>query len=191
MSYDFCLVPAGEGDPAPRAREWLRESETGELNPGARDPAKEERKEALAWTVGELGLGYERFQFNHVEIASLRKITLEEARERFRHIELNGPLDGSGVQIILHDDMATLTVPYSHDPQSSPRVFDEVWRCLAAMVEEGDLRVYDPQLDRALELEKDREIVTSAYDRVVRRIPDLVRNSRPNDADRKPWWKFW
>jgi hypothetical protein len=39
-------------------------------------------------------------------------ITEDEARVRFRHIELNGADDGNGIQITLSDDTADITVPY-------------------------------------------------------------------------------
>jgi hypothetical protein len=45
----------------------------------------------------------------------------DEARVRYRHVELNGPENGNGIQITLYDDNASITIPYWHQPEAPAR----------------------------------------------------------------------
>jgi len=188
MSYDFHLVPQTTAeDPVEAARAWLERDEH-EINPGPPVPEKEERKKRLARLLVESNPELEPFSFGFSEIAKTYNWTEDEARVRFRHVELNGPEDGNGIQITLYDDTADIAVPYWHQPEAAGAVFDEIWRYLTILVEEGGLMVYDPQLDRILDLTSDRDEVLKTYSGVVASMPDIAANATTR---RTPWWKFW
>ena len=62
----------------------------------------------------------EVFQFGYEEIAEFEKITVKQARRKYRHLELNGPEEGTnGIQITLFDDEASraLELPGDYQPR--------------------------------------------------------------------------
>ncbi len=190
MSYDFQLLRVSDGrDPTEQARAYLESTAEEEvLNPGPPDPAKEERKRALAAALRATNPGLEEFSFDHAEIARLEGITEAEARERYRHVELNGPEDGNGIQIELFDDSATVTVPYWHHATDAEPVFAEIWGYLGVLEREGGYRTYDPQLDRVLELERDRPAALAAY---ARGLEVTFAAAKQLIEPKRPWWRFW
>jgi hypothetical protein len=188
MSYDFHLVPrTSTGDVVARARALL-EAQSEEVNPGPVVPAKEAKKRQLADALIEANPQLESFAFGYSEIATQFGISEDEARTRYRHIELNGPEGGNGIQITISDDLADITVPYWHRPEAAAPVFDEIWAYLRILERKGDFCVYDPQLDKIIDLAADREAVLARYGRVVAEMPQIVADS---PLVKKPWWKFW
>jgi hypothetical protein len=119
----------------------------------------------------------EPFPFGYPTIAAKYGITEAEARIRYRHIELNGPDDGNGIQITLYDDTADINIAYWHQPPEAETVFLEVWGYLQILEQEGGFAVYDPQLDRLLDLTSDRQAVVQRYGKVVARMPEIIAES--------------
>lgn len=145
MSYDFHLfMPEPGVDPLVTAQ---TEEESEEINPGPPVPAKEARKQAIADTLMNADPALKVFQFGLEEIARFENIRVEEAKVRFRHIELNGPEDGPGIQIQLFDDSASLTVPYWHKDQKAQAVFGQIWDYLKVIQRVAGYQIFDPQLD--------------------------------------------
>jgi hypothetical protein len=170
MSYDFRLFMSQPGvDPLVTAQ-----SETGdedeEINLGPAVPAKEARKQSIAAALMNVNPAMQIFQFGFKEIARRQSITLEEAKERFRHLELNGSEDSNGIQVTLFDDTASLSVPYWHRDKKAKLVFLEIWSYLKAIQEEAGYQIYDPQLECIIDLPLDLEKATSCYANVVGRI---------------------
>jgi hypothetical protein len=151
---------------------------------GAPDPLKEARKRRIADRLRAITPQFEPFKLDYQRIAVSQGISEEEARRRFRHIELDGPKNGSGVHITLFDDTAVLTVPYWHEGLGANKVFKEVWQYLLIFEKEG-FQPYDPQLGRLLNLDVEFENVLRNYVSVTGRfLPSTA-------APRKPWWKIW
>jgi hypothetical protein len=188
MSYDFHLVQRStSNDPLAEARSLL-EQDNEDINPGPPSPEKEERKAKLAKLLIESNPNLTPFEFGFADIAKKYGWTEEEARVKFRHIELNGPEDSNGIQITLYDNKADITVPYWHQPEAAANVFEEIWRYLAILIENGGFAVYDPQLDRILNLSMDRDDVLQKYGGVLSRMPSIIETS---EHQKQPWWKFW
>jgi hypothetical protein len=189
MSYDLHLFRCAKGaDPEASARASY-ESGSEDVNPGPGDPRHEEHKKQISDALMKVNAALQPFVFDHSEIAQLEQIAVDEARRRWRHIELNGPEDGNGIQINLHDETASLTVPYWHRHESARTVWDEIWRYLRILERDGGFRTYDPQLDRVLDLDADVIPVREMYAQGVT-FTDSVAGER-NVSPRKPWWKFW
>jgi len=189
MSYDLYLLQRVPGeDPLETAAAQL-DSESEEINPGPLDPAAEARKEMLSRALMNANSSLERFQFGYAEIAASGGISEEEARIRYRHVELNGPEDGNGIQISLHDDHASITIPFWHQPPAANQAFDEIWRYLRVLQETGGFFIYDPQLDCVIDLDTDREAVINEYSGVVAKIPQMIE--RAESQTQRPWWKLW
>lgn len=183
MSYDFrlCLPQAGR---SPEEIATADEEELGVTDPV---PAKEERKRRISAALIARNPRLEPFAFGFDEIARLEKITVEEAKKKYRHIELNGPLEESnGIQITLFDDEASVTVPYWHEGAAARRVFEEIWSYLEIIEREGGFFTYDPQIDRVLDLRRDFEASLGCY----AGASDAIAEQFP-PKQKKPWWQFW
>ena len=177
MSYDFHLVPDKNTDDVLAEVHARFEHQEEEINPGPLIPEKEEWKNWLAGLLIKSNPNLRPFEFGFSAIARKYNWTEEEAHVRFRHIELNGPDDGNGIQITLYDESADITVPYWHQPEAAVVVFDEIWKYLTILADNGNLAVYDPQLDRILDLAKDQGEVVQRYGTVVEKVPDIIKTS--------------
>src|SRR5262249_36294380 len=156
MSYDFYLFERRPGiDPLVTARA-AQERDTEDIDPGPQLPAKEARKKSIATALINANPALEPFPLGFEEIAKSRGISVAEAKEKFRYLELNGPEDGNGIQITLFDDCASLTVPYWHQGEDAKKVFSELWGYLSVIQQAASgYEIYDPQLDCIINLSSD------------------------------------
>ena len=76
-----------------------------------------------------------------------------------------------------------------YKPVAAGGAFDEIWRYLRVLSESGGFFIYDPQLERVLNLEDDRPEAVDTYGSVVTGIPQLNERSKPQP--KRPWWKLW
>ncbi len=192
MSYGINLVrlPIGT-DPQTIASASEAMDEETELNPGQPDPASEEWKRQLVRTLQAINPLLEAFPFDFDELARTEHITEDEARRRFRHVELNGSDQSTGIQITLFDSTATLTVPFWHHGEAAQRVWREIWSYLAVLAREGGLQAYDPQLERVLTLSTDFDAVIKRYDHGVVATDEVAAGMSESPPAPRPWWKFW
>jgi hypothetical protein len=165
--------------------------EEAELNPGPPSPAKEERKRILSTALSALNPRLQAFPFDYADLGRVQHIDEEEARKRFRHIELNGSEDGNGIQVTLADDTATITIPYWHHGAAALETFTEVWAYLTLLERDGGLRPFDPQLERPLVLESDLEAVLAKYAEGVAFTDKIAAEYRAKAIPPKPWWRLW
>jgi len=169
MSYDLHLFKPESGVDPLEAIERLFEDdeESEEINVGAPVPEKELRKRALAQVLINLKPKLEVFEFGFKELAETDGITEDEAREKYRHLELNGAEDGNGIQITLLDDTADITVPYWHKGDAAKETFQEIWSYLTLLEKEGGFVTYDPQLEKILNLSADLPLAIETYESVA------------------------
>ena len=188
MSYDFHLLRIAPGEDADEVFGRMIEAAEGQGNTRPLDPEKEARKRRIADALIAADPQLEPFRLRHDQIATHLGISEEEARLRYRHIELNGPENGPGIQITLEDDSATVTIPYWHEGGAAASAFERLWADLRVLSADGNFQVYDPQLGRVLDLDADRRAVLDRYTKVV----GLTRTPLDGAVVRKrPWWKFW
>ncbi len=168
MSYDFRLFKrrAGE-DPHVTAQ---RDFEEFAATPP--DPQKEALKRRVAYALIAHNPKLEVFQFDYDEIARHEKIPVEQARLKYRHLELNGPEeDSSGIQITLFDDDASVTVPFWHKGNKATDTFRKIWSYLEIISRETGYLIYDPQIDRVFEPAIGFEDALASYSGVVTGAP--------------------
>jgi GNAT superfamily N-acetyltransferase len=139
------------------------------------DPQKEALKRRVADALIAQNSHLRLCHFNFDQIARFEHISAEEARRRHRHLELNGPEDGNGVQIILRDDEATATVPFWHTGEKAAEAFLELWRYLEIIRRETGYLVYDLQIGRMLAPIEDCTEALVRYNQIVR----SAREPRP------------
>ena len=184
MSYDIYLFKPRDGESIEDAYERVIEGEDGGPTPDT-----EALKERLAGALIGYGTGLERFEFDYALIAESYEMTEEDAQTEFRHIELNSPEGGSGVQITIEDESATILIPYWHQADAARGVFDEVLQYLKVFEREAAYVAYDPQLEKPLDPSTDLAEAIAVYSGVTETIP--FTSSEADPEDRKPWWKFW
>ena len=185
MSYDFRLfkIKAGE-DPHITAH---ADSDGFPSLPA--DQQKEALKRRVADALIARNPRLEIFQFDYEAVAKSQKITVEEARLKFRHLELNDLKEGAnGIQIILFDDEASVTVPFWHEGDMAAKTFKEIWSYLEIISREAGYLIYDPQSDRIFDTSAGFEDALDYYAGVVRHKQGNTSGSRPA---KKPWWRFW
>lgn len=184
MSYDFRLFKRTGEDLHETARAG---SESFPSLPP--DPQKEALKRRVADALIARNPQLEVFQFDYEAIAKSRKITVEQARLQFRHLELNGPQeDTNGIQITLFDDEASVTVPFWHKGDKAADTFREIWSCLEIISREAGYLIYDPQTDRIFDTSAGFDGALACYTGIVGRIQQKPSVSH---TAKKPWWRFW
>ena len=114
------------------------------------------------------------------------KISESEAIRQYRHIELNSGDDG--IQMELYDDTASLTIAYWHHGEKANQVWGEAWRFLECLQVRGEMSIYDPQLERMLDLDRDFDEVVKMYRWGVGATENAALEML---GSKKPWWKFW
>lgn len=170
MSYELHLVHIGSGEDALAAPRR-------ELNPGPVVESKEAEKQRLAHALVHFNPALRVAVFDYASLAATEGVDEQEARRRYRHIELNSD-DYSGIQITLWDDAAELIFPYWHAGQQARNVLKQVWEYLEVLQQWGSFVTYDPQLDRILNLQTDFDAAlnyllagsNSTYESVARRL---------------------
>jgi hypothetical protein len=181
MSYDFALFrPRAGVDPRDIAL-----AEDG-LEDGPRDPAKETAKRKVADALKAFDPALDEHVFDHDEIAKLHKMPVEEAYTRFRYIELSDVAQGgSGAQVTLFDDTASVTIPYWHEGEAARAHLQRVWSYLDVVCRETSYEVFDPQLDRVIDSGAFEDVL-ACYAQAAGRVRAIVAPVR-----KRAWWKFW
>lgn len=150
--------------------------------PDHTDTAPDEQKESLKHRLADALLarlpGLQLYQFPYHQIAAFERTSIEQARCRHRHLELNSPEDGYGIRILLRDDEASVTLPFWHERTKAAAAFGDVWACLETICEQTGYFAYDPQLARIIELETDVETALTCYLGTLSRL----REEHLNDA---------
>jgi hypothetical protein len=194
MSYDIYLLSPEL--PVKQALAFLRsQSDQHALaeafamsNPGKPNPRKEARKNALATALQRINPELRPFAFDYTAIASMMEVSEEEARTRWRHIELNSAPKGYGTQITLYDDYVSIAVPYWHSNDRAEQALRQVWAYVDAMITLEGYVAFDPQLDRVLDTNADLPSALSQYARGYLATQQAAARLAKR---RRPWWRVW
>jgi ribosomal protein S18 acetylase RimI-like enzyme len=142
--------------------------------PDYADAPPDEQKESLKRRLAEALLArlpaLQVYQFPFHQIAAFERISIEQARSRYRQLELNSPDGGSGIRLLLRDDEASVTVPFWHDTGKAVKAFREVWTCLETICDQAGYLAYDSQLGRMVAPGKDAEEARACYIRTLCRL---------------------
>jgi len=193
MSYDLYFFKPLDGESVDEAYERLFD-ESGEVGEGPITPDKESLKERLASALISSGSGLEKFQFDYASLAKSLKLSEEEARRQWRHIEINSPEDGNGIQITIEDDSASIAIPYWHQGSDARAAFEEIWGYAKVLEKEAGYVAYDPQLERPIDISSDLDEVIETYTNVSGSVESIVSGDVAESVlpeKPKPWWKFW
>ena len=175
MSYDFRLCLPRNG----RRSEEIATADEESIAISDPVPAKEERKQRVAGALIAKNPSLQPFCFSFEAIAKSEKISVEEAKGKHRHIELNGPEGSNGIQITLFDDEASVTVPYWHQGEQARRVFEEIWDYLEIIQRNGGYFTYDPQIGRVLDLPADFVASLACYQSISGGVQTASPRQKP------------
>jgi hypothetical protein len=185
MSYDiYCYKPSSSTPNVNEAQAIIEKEESASV--GNKEQA--EIKEKIAKAILEYNPKLERFKFGFDKIAEIQKITVEEAKEKFSHIELNPPEDDDAIQIIIDNDNVFISTPYWYEGEDAQNVFTEIYSYLKIIKKEAGYFAYDPQTEIAFDPDEHEFDNLEGYEKIVRKLPEIAYNTYKEN--KKPWWKF-
>jgi hypothetical protein len=151
MSFDLYLLPARVvAVDANLARDYIeRENARFSEIPNARDPECERRKRELADLLLRLKPTFREFNVDFQTIADWEKVSVDEARRKYRYIEVDGSSEPAEAQFVFHDNYVVIHW-YSGTP------FEEMDAILYSLSLAGDFVVFDPQSDEVYDLREER-----------------------------------
>lgn len=179
LSYDFRLFALRpDEDPLTTAR---RPPANGGAN-NAQAARKDQIADALFARLPTLQV----YQFPYHQIATFERISPEQARDKYRQVELNSPDGGNGLIITLRDNEASVSLPFWHESGRAKHAIEEAWLCLETISRMTGYLVYDPQMERMLNLETDAPCALAFYTGLVNRLREdhsgpPVQKNPPHD----------
>ena len=184
MSYDLSLYQLAPGE---SVQDRIRAEEYREL--GHPDPAAEKLKSEIAAAITTNWPWMKPFVFDYPEVARALKTSEDEARRRFRHIELNDEREPSrGIQLSIFEGSISITVPYWHEKPEAEQVFGDIGSICSLLERRWGFVVFDRQLDETVTASALAGQALPGYLRVVEQMAGLANSpAKP----RRPWWKFW
>ena len=116
------------------------------------------------------------------------KVSEDEARARFTHIELDPEEDDLAIQLIVHDDYVFASIPYWYKGREADAVFLQLSKYLRVIRVTAGLFAYDPQTGTAFDPLQTELRDHQIYDEVVEQVPKIAAGAmKPTN----PWWKLW
>ena len=179
MSYDLYLVrvPPGTSDDDVAALAMAVAESDGPDGPP--DPVAEARKRALADALCAADPSLVVASPDHAAIAGYEGITVEQARLRYRHLEVYGPPDGHGILVTLHDDWVSLEMPYGRGDVGTATLL----RYVGVLTRLGGFVAFDPQGPNVVD--------PAEYGGPRQPTPVGSLAVAPDDKAMRPWWRFW
>ncbi len=145
--------------------------DSGEFAAMPLDPQKEALKRKVADALITHNPKLEISKFGYEAIARLEKISVQEARLKYRHLELNETEDDcNGIQITVFDEEASVTVPYWHEDDKAEDTFRKIWSYLEIICRETGYLIYDPQIDQVIEPSAGFETALACYADFMRKM---------------------
>jgi hypothetical protein len=188
VSYDlYCFLPSSD-PPSVEEAQAIIESE--EARGKREDSTSAETKRKIITALVEHNPHLEPFQFEYTEIARSLKISEEQARREWTHVELNPPEGDLAIQITVFGDHVSINIPYWYTGSQADATFEQLEDYLRVIRRVVGFLVYDPQTDRIFDPGKEEFGSHESYERTVRDIPNILAASKLK-KEYKPWWKFW
>ena len=191
MSYDIRLFkPRPDEDPLITAqREEDEQTPLFEL-----DPDRKALRQRIIIALTTANSALQPVWPNYKEIAVRENISIEAAKLGHRWIQLDEHGSKHGIQILLFDDEAFISVPYWHDNAQAEDVFQKIWDYSRVISRESGYVAYDPQLGMMLDLSQDFSKTLHHYtgtrEAVVDQMPG-IELGKPQLKHQKHRWQFW
>lgn len=196
MSYDLYCYPSKSGVPNSAEAQAFVEAVGAAEESGLAIETSSRAKERVTAALVEHNPRLEPFNFDYGEIAKFQKISEDEARALYRHVELNPPDGDLAIQLTVFDDHVAISVPYWYEGSKADQVFSQLSGYLRVIANASDFLAYDPQTGMAFDPRHTELLDHQHYDKVLQDMPKIVARAKREIAEQsteqpKPWWKFW
>lgn len=188
MSYDIYCYKSKLGKPDLEEADSVIEADNDKSAKKAKDPTT---KQAIVKALTTHNPRLEAFDFDYGEIAKLTSSTIEEARNKFDHIELNHPDGDLAVQITVYDNHVFITVPFWYQGQKAEQVFGYLKAYIKIIHETAGYFVYDPQTGQVFDPSVDELNGLDKYLSGSELVEELSKAKSARHSVKKPWWKIW
>jgi len=187
MSYDiYCFRPSSATPSLEKAQAVVESEETLER---PEDESERETKQRVVRALMQQNPRLQPFEFNHAEIAKSMNISEQQAREQWKHVELNPPEGDPAIQITVFGDHVSINIPYWYTGAEADSVFSQLTDYLRVLKRDAGYFAFDPQTDRVFDPDKEGLGDHESYERIVRDMPAIA--AKAARQLKKPWWKFW
>ena len=149
-----------------------------------------EVKLKIAKVLTDFNPRLESFQFDYEEIANLQGISVEKAREKFDHIELNTPEGDLATEITIYGRFVSITVPYWYSEDNAGDVFKKISDYTKIIRQAVGYFVYDPQLENVYDPLIQDFNGLAVYQSTTEVVQQKM-NEKSRSVKKKPWWKIW
>ena len=189
MSYDIFCYKSKIGSPDLEEADSVIEADNENLATKDKDAAT---KLAIVKALTEFNSRLEAFDFDYGEIAKLTASTIEEAKNKFDHIELNTPDGDIAIQLTVYDNHVYINVPYWHKGNDATKLFQDIKSYIKIIREIAGYFVFDPQTGQVFDPAEKGFKGLDKYLSVSENIEGIIDEQRPMKTKAiKPWWKFW
>jgi hypothetical protein len=142
MSYDLYFYRSKIGNPDEAEADSVIEADKNKWAKKEKNPAM---KLAIVKALMACNPRLEAFDFHYGEIAKLTEATIEEARDKFDHIEINHPEEDLALQINVYDNHVFLTIPYWYQGPKAEQLFEYIKAYIKIIRETAGYFISDPQ----------------------------------------------
>ncbi len=187
MSYDLYCYKSILGRPDLEEAQNVIEVDEEDENDVQSDP---KTKLKIATALVNFNPKLESFDFDYDEIAKMQGTNVEEAKEKFDHIELNTSEGDLATQITIFDNNVSITIPYWYSGDKAKEVFDKVSEYTKIIRQTAGYFVYDPQTENVYDPTTKSFDGLAVYTSMTGEV-ERKKTEQVNKVDKKPWWKFW
>lgn len=164
MSYDFQLFMAKPGlDPVSSYYIWQEEQENAEPTIASNKQIQLNQDALIKSLIAN--------------DTSLEPLIIgsssSSANKNSHYVELTSAI--GGLQIMIFEDNASVSIPYWHECDTASRVVQRVWNYLRIFQDLAELLVFDSQLERVLDLETDFPLVVHSYELCMQQVSRSFR----------------
>lgn len=188
MSYDIFCYKSKSSQPDEEEADAVIEADT---NKWAQKEKNTSVKLELVKALTQFNPRLEAFDFDYGEIAKLTETTIEEAKKKFDHIEINSPDGDIAVQLIIYDHHVHISVPYWYKGEDARNLFQLLKSYIKIIRDTAGYFIWDPQTGEVYDPAVNGFEGLKKYLSVSEHLEEIVGSNKPIPVQAKPWWKFW
>ncbi len=189
MSYDIYCYKSKSGKPEEAEADSVIEGDNEKWDSRERDATT---KLSIVNALTNYNPRLEAFEIDYGEIANLTGTTIEKAKNKFDHIELNTREGDIAVQFTVNDNHVSISVPYWYKGDDAKMLFQEIKFYIKIIRETAGYFVFDPQTGRVFDPFENEFDGLEKYLSVSENIEEIIGGQNVTvTKPSKPWWKFW
>ena len=191
MSYDIFCYKSKLGKPDVEEADSVIEADTDKWSNKDIDATT---KLEIVKALTEFNPRLESFDFDFGEIAKLTATTIEEAKKKFDHIEINTPEGDPAIQLTVYDNHVYINVPYWYKGDQARELFRDIKSYIKIIRQTAGYFVFDPQTGQVFDPAENGFDGLGKYLSVSEHIEEIINRqetAKLKTEIKKPWWKLW